>query len=85
MNVRMPVSLYCRLNAIILSLLPKDVSIVIFLTPHTLNPFRTYWRNGQQPLPLGSSSSGGGADVEDEVGWGATTAVGRSTVELSCD
>jgi hypothetical protein len=76
MNVRMPVILYSRVNAIIFPNCRYNLS---------KNPFLTYWRNGQQPPPLGSSSSVGGAGVEGEDGWGATTAVGRSTVELSYD
>jgi len=76
MNVRMPVILYSRVNAIKFQNCQRRYNL-------SKNPFLTYWRNGQQPPPLGSSSSVGGAGVEGEDGWGATTAVGRSTVGLS--
>ncbi len=76
MNVRMPVILYCGVNAIIFPNCQCRYNL-------SKNPFLTDWRNGQQPPPLGSSSSVGGAGVEGVDGWGATTAVGRSTVELS--
>ncbi len=76
MNVRVPVILYSRVNAIIFPNCQYRYNL-------SKNPFLTYWRKGQQPPPLGSSSSVGGAGVEGEAGWGATTAVGRSTVGLS--
>ncbi len=76
MNVRMPVILYSRVNAIKFQNCQHRYNL-------SKNPFLTYWRNGQQPPPLGSSSSVGGAGVEGVDGWGATTAVGRSTVGLS--